>query len=198
MNKKYIFTESDYNSGDGMMTSIWGPPLWHSLHTISFNYPINPTEEQKTQYFNFYNSLQGILPCRYCRENLIKNMQTLPLNMSVFKNRESLSRYVYELHELVNTLLEKKSGLSYEDVRDRYEHFRSRCLEDPKKIKQHTSKKEKGCVEPLYGIKTKCILNIVPKDNRSSTFKIDPKCELKRECQLKKKTKKSTKKTNKK
>jgi hypothetical protein len=41
---------------------------------------------------------------------------------------------VYELHELVNTVLGKKSGLCYEDVRDRYEHFRSRCLENPKKM----------------------------------------------------------------
>ena len=198
MNKKYIFSDSDYNSGDGMMTSIWGPPLWHSLHTISFNYPINPTEEQKTQYFNFYNSLQGILPCRYCRENLVKNMQVLPLNMTVFKNRESLSKYMYELHELVNKMLDKKSGLSYEDVRDRYEHFRSRCLENPKKIKQLEGKKEKGCTEPLYGIKSKCVLNIVPKDNRLSTFKIDPKCELKRGCKVKKSTKKSSKKSSKK
>ena len=193
MTNKYIFTESDYNSGDGMMTSIWGPPLWHSLHTISFNYPINPTKEQKKQYFNFYSSLQGILPCRYCRENLVKNMQVLPLNKYVFKNRESLSRYIYELHELINTILDKKSGLSYEDVRDRYEHFRSRCLENPKKIKMLEGKKEKGCTEPLYGIKSKCVLNIVPKDNRLSTFKIDPKCELKRSCK-KKNTKKSSKK----
>ena len=187
MNTKYIFTDDDYESGDGMMTSIWGPPLWHSLHTISFNYPIKPTKEQKNQYFNFYNSLQGILPCKFCRENLIKNMKVLPLNKSIFKNRETLSIYIYDLHELVNKMLDKKSGLSYEDIRERYEHFRSRCLENPKKIKVE-SKKEKGCTEPLYGIKSKCVLSIVPKDNRLNTFKIDPKCELKRSC--KKKTKK--------
>lgn len=192
MNNKYIFTKNDYNSGDGMMTSIWGPPLWHSLHAISFNYPINPTNEQKHQYFNFYNSLQYILPCKFCRENLVKNMDKLPLDIDVFKNRESLSRYVYKLHELINKLLDKKSGLSYDDVRDRYEHFRSRCLDNPKNIKQYELKKEKGCTEPLYGIKSKCILNIVPKNNRQSTFKIDPKCELKRIC--KKQSKKQSKK----
>jgi len=181
MSKKYIFTDADYESGDGMMTSIWGPPLWHSLHTISFNYPIIPTEEQKQQYFNFFNSLQGILPCKYCRENLAKNYQVLPLNISVFKSRKTLSKYIYDLHELVNKMLDKKSGLSYEDIRERYEHFRSRCLENPKKINiKKISKKEKGCTEPLYGVKTKCVLNIVPKDNRLSTFKIDPKCVLKR------------------
>ena len=194
MNKKYIFSEEDYKSGDGMLTSVWGPPLWHTLHTISFNYPIKPTNEQKKYYFIFYNNLQNILPCKYCRENLTKNLKELPLTIEVFKSRESLSRYVYNLHELINKMLGKNSGLSYEDVRDRYEHFRSRCLENPKKMKQLEGKKEKGCTEPLYGIKSKCVLNIVPKDNRLNTFKIDRKCELKRSCKIKKTTKKSSKK----
>ena len=45
---------------------------------------------------------------------------------------------------------------------------------------------------------SKCVLNIVPKDNRLSTFKIDPKCELRRSCKIKKKpTKKTSKKTKK-
>ena len=36
---RYVFTYTDYNSGDGMLTSVWGPGLWHYLHTMSFNYP---------------------------------------------------------------------------------------------------------------------------------------------------------------
>jgi hypothetical protein len=196
MNHKYVFNENDYQSGDGMMTSVWGPPMWHILHTVSFNYPVNPTEEQKKHYYNFYNSLKNILPCRYCRENLINNLTKLPLTMDVFKNRDTLSRYIYELHETINQMLGKKSGLSYEDVRDRYEHFRSRCLENPKKSKTSTktvngAPKEKGCTEPLYGIKSKCVLNIIPRDDRITSFKMDPKCILK-------KGKKSTKKSSKK
>lgn len=194
MSKKYVFNDSDYYSGDGMMTSVWGPPMWHVLHTISFNYPVNPTEEQKKDYFNYYNNLKNILPCRTCRENLTNNLKTLPLTLDVFKNRDVLSRYVYNLHELVNIMLGKNSGLSYEDVRDRYEHFRSRCLEDPKKIKivkNHNSKpSEKGCTEPLYGIKSKCVLKIVPRDDRITSFKMDPKCILKKNKKCSKKTKK--------
>ena len=41
--KKYKFTKKQYMSGDGMLTKVWGPSLWHYLHTMSFNYPINPT-----------------------------------------------------------------------------------------------------------------------------------------------------------
>ena len=35
--KKRVFSKKDYSSGDGMLTSVWGPSLWHSLHTISFS-----------------------------------------------------------------------------------------------------------------------------------------------------------------
>jgi len=180
MSKKYVFSDEDYKSGDGMMTAVWGPPMWHVLHTISFNYPVNPTEDQKKHYYNFYTNLVNILPCKYCRDNLINNFKKLPLTMDVFKSRDTLSKYVYDLHEMVNKMLNKNSGLSFSDVRDRYEHFRSRCLEDPKKISYTSIKSEKGCTEPLYGVKSKCILNIVPKDNRKQSFKMDPKCVLKK------------------
>jgi hypothetical protein len=30
------------NQNNGFMTSIWGPAIWHFLHIISFNYPIEP------------------------------------------------------------------------------------------------------------------------------------------------------------
>ncbi len=85
---------------------------------------------------------------------------------------------------MVNTNLGKSSGLSYDDVRNIYEHFRSRCLTDPKllkeKVKEKKSTKEKGCTEPLYGVKSKCVLNIVPKDTKVKTFTMDPKCKFKK------------------
>jgi len=37
------YTEKEYNSGEGMLTTVWGPSLWHYLHTMSFNYTIEPT-----------------------------------------------------------------------------------------------------------------------------------------------------------
>ena len=177
--KKYIFNKNDFNSGDGMMTSIWGPPMWHVLHTISFNYPVKPTKEQKKHYFNFYNNLQNILPCKYCRDNIVKNMEKIPLNMKVFKNRENLSTWVYELHEIVNKMLNKVSGLSFEDIRQRYETFRARCIVEDSKLNYKTNI-ETGCTEPLYGSKSQCILNIVPKDARKKSLTIDSHCFLKK------------------
>jgi hypothetical protein len=193
--KHRVFKKKDFYSGDGMVTKIWGPVAWTLLHTISFNYPINPTLEQKHQYRDFILSLQNVLPCGTCRKNLVTNFKQLPLTMSEMDSRDTFSRYIYNLHELVNKMLKKKSELTYCDVRERYEHFRSRCSgEKPKlfpdfvkngletgfKTEFKTDIKEKGCTEPLYGKKSKCIIKIVPQEEKGQSMQIDKKCVKKR------------------
>ena len=68
-------------------------------------------------------------------------------------------------------------------VRERYEHFRSRCSktlkEMEKELEEQVDKKkhlEKGCVEPLYGEKAKCILHIVPQSKKCKSFNINKQC----------------------
>lgn len=184
--KKRVFKKKDFLSGDGMMVKVWGPIFWTAIHMMSFNYPVNPTPEDKKHYRDFIINLQYILPCKYCRMNLTNNFKKKPILMCHMENRETFSRYVYELHETVNRMLHKKSNLTYCDVRERYEHFRSRCTEEKPKIfnfkKTSTRrKKEKGCTEPLYGKKSKCVINIVPIEDRRETFKMDRKCIKSRE-----------------
>ena len=195
---KRIFKKKDYYSGDGMLTTVWGPSMWHYLHTMSFNYPVEPTAADKKHYRDFMLNLQYVLPCKYCRQNLTNNYKLFPLKASDLANRESFSRYVYHLHEMVNKLLKKKSGLSYCDVRERYEHFRSRCTDEKPKVfdikaekkalaespavlannvtRKNKKKGEKGCTEPLYGKKSKCIIKIVPQEEKCKTMQIDKKC----------------------
>ena len=176
-----IYTKKDFSSGDGMLTSVWGPSLWHYLHTMSFNYPVNPTYEDKKNFKNFIYALKTNLPCKYCRMNMTKNLKDTPLNKKALKNRDGFSRWMYNLHEHINKMLGKKSGLTYCQIRERYEHFRSRCTIDIKKeeIKKFVlkkKKKEKGSTDPLYGKKSKCLIRIVPKENREKTLKIDKQC----------------------
>ena len=192
--KVKVYNKDDFNSGDGMLTSVWGPSLWHYLHTMSFNYPVKPSVADKKHYKEFIINLKNVLPCKYCRMNLKNNLKALPVTQKVLKNRDSFSRYVYDLHEHINTMLGKKSGLSYEDVRQRYENFRARCTIDlsmskskinkllgvkksgVKKNKTRKQKKEKGCTTPLYGKKSKCLIRIVPQDVKEDTFKMSSKC----------------------
>jgi hypothetical protein len=162
------FRKSDYSSGDGFLTSVWGPAAWLFLHTISFNYPVSPTDEQKHQYRNFILSLQHVLPCRHCRENLSSNLKKVPLTMKHMKSRDTFSKYIYRLHEHINKMLGKPSSLKYADIRERYEHLRARCT--------YEQKVEKGCTRPLYGKKSKCVIKIVPQDSPEQTFSIDKQC----------------------
>ena len=186
---KYTFKKKDFYSGDGMLTTVWGPSMWHFLHTMSFNYPVVPTHQQKKHYMDFILNLRNVLPCKYCRMNLTNNLKSKPIKMCHMASRDTFSRFVYELHEIVNKMLGKKSGLTYCDVRERYEHFRSRCTQETPKIFDFskigkTGEKgktpEKGCTEPLYGKKAKCVISIVPQEVEVPTFQVDDKCIKKR------------------
>lgn len=183
-NIKPIYSNDDYNSNDGMLTTVWGPGMWHYLHTMSFNYPANPSCDDKAHYRDFILSLRHVLPCGKCRKNLCVNFKKLPLKMKHMASRETFSKYIYDLHELINKMLHKKSGLTFEQVRERYEHFRARCTKSYKELNKRKTqrildkmkKSEKGCTEPLYGEKSKCVLKIVPQDTKCKTLEIDEKC----------------------
>jgi hypothetical protein len=186
--KQSVFHKHNYESDNGFLVTVWGPLLWTFLHIISFNYPTKPTAKDKKQYKEFILQLPNVLPCKHCRVNLLKNFKAMPLSLSHMKNRDTFSRYIYSLHEHVNTMLKKKSGLSYCDVRTRYEHFRSRCNKTTSKSKSNSGpksnktykkrndKKESGCVDPMYGKKSKCVITIVPQNKKTKTFKVDSNC----------------------
>jgi len=191
-----VYSNNDYESGDGMLTTVWGPSLWHYLHIISFNYPVRPTELQKRKYRELVMNLKFTLPCKYCRDNLKNNLRDHPLTTRALKNRQNFSSWMFTFHEHINNMLGKSSGLTYDEVRERYEHFRARCTIDDSgrakkshknkyrdvKVgygvrKKRTLKKEKGCTVPLYGKKSKCIIKIVPHDKKCNTFQMDKKCK---------------------
>ena len=160
-----------------MLTAVWGPSMWHALHTISFNYPVAPTKADKRRYKVFMESLAHVLPCGKCRANLAVYYKKHPLTDRCLESRRTFSLYVYRLHEAVNKLLKKASGLSYCDVRDLYEHFRARCADE--NAAHMFTKRElggHGCASPLNGKKAKCVLSIVPATKRCKSMSVDAKC----------------------
>jgi hypothetical protein len=134
---------------------------------MSFNYPVIPTNVDKQNYRAFILGLKYVLPCGKCRTNLCTNFKKMPFLVKYMKNRDTFSKYIFDLHELINTMLNKKSGLTYKQVRDRYEHFRARC-NNKKTRKNKMVQIHDGCNEPVYGEKTKCVLQIVPISNTTT------------------------------
>jgi curved DNA-binding protein CbpA len=142
----------------GMRTSIFGPTGWVFLHSIAQNFPWRPTEEQKTNYYNFFKLVGNVLPCRYCRESYQKFAEepgTL-LSMDTVQDRKSMVTWLYKIHNKVNKKLGVKSHPTLKEVWNKYESFRSVCH------KSHVVKKKaKGCTVPLNGVRKKCVVSII-------------------------------------
>lgn len=131
---------SNPDSNNGLITSIWGPHEWESFHSKTFGYPINPTEQQKRDYLQYFISLGNVLPCVYCRnsyQKFINEPDTL-LDMSVMESRENLTRWGLRLHDAVNRKLGVDYGVTYEELCYKFESYRAKC-----------TKTGKGCLMPL-------------------------------------------------
>jgi len=123
--------ELDTSKSNGLITKIWGPHFWETLHCVSAGYPLEPTDKNKKDYKEFYISVKNVLPCRFCRESyeeFITKEEGLILNDAIFESRENLMKWVYRLHERVNLKIGLTYGVTYEEVVDRLESFRAKCI----------------------------------------------------------------------
>ncbi len=142
------------------MTKIWGPPMWFSAKCIAFGYPVNPTNEQKEQYKTYYKFWGYTLPCIYCRQSyqfFITDGDT-KLDDNIFQNRESLTKWIYRIHNRVNKKLGMEYYTSYEEMCEKFESIRAQCINNLP-----------GCQMPLelkakaYKNAEEKICNIIPK-----------------------------------
>ena len=102
-----------------MNPKVWGPCFWFVLHTISLNYPENPSHLDKRKYFDFFNNLQYILPCEVCRDNYKKKLDNLPI-IPYLDSKENLIRWVIAIHNSVNKENGKKE-MSFQEFKDKYQ-----------------------------------------------------------------------------
>ena len=98
--------------------NIWGPHGWKFMHYVSLGYPSDPTEQDKQNYKNFYTSFQHILPCAKCAHNYSYNLKKYPIDNHL-GSRDTLVRWVIDIHNQVNTELNKKE-YTYIEALDLY------------------------------------------------------------------------------
>jgi len=103
-----------------MNQNIWGSHLWFSLHTMSFNYPLEPNNEDKESYKRFFINLQDVIPCSVCKKNYKRHLKEHPIN-NFLNNRKDLVYWVIDMHNMVNGEIGKKI-LSYDVVIKKYEN----------------------------------------------------------------------------
>ncbi len=102
-----------------MNQNIWGPNLWFSLHTMTFVYPLKPSDNDKINYKTFFESLKFTIPCSICRKNYVRHWKEYPIDKHL-NSRKELVYWLIDLHNIVNTETGKKI-LSYDTVIQKYE-----------------------------------------------------------------------------
>ena len=93
--------------------NVWGPHAWDFMLAVAMTYPDNPDEETANRYKNFYYSLADVLPCIVCRDHYRQNLQELPIE-NYLGNSKLLSKWVIQLHNIVNRI-NKKKIVGYEE-----------------------------------------------------------------------------------
>jgi hypothetical protein len=98
--------------------TIWGPHLWKFMHYLTLAYPDNPTEDDKNNLYNFFDSIKEVLPCEKCRYNFKSHLDATPLSEEILEDNVEVIKWLFNLHNKVNESL-KKPLLSYDDfIRD--------------------------------------------------------------------------------
>ena len=91
-----------------MDPEIWGPQAWTFLHTITLNYPNNPSIYDKQYYKNFFMSLQFILPCDWCCKNYKIHINKYPID-KYLNSKKDLIKWLILIHNEVNKIFKKKT-----------------------------------------------------------------------------------------
>ena len=109
-------TQQTQDNGNRFDPIYWGPSAWKFLETVAFGYPENPTSEEQHAVINFLNALEYVLPCEKCKIHFSQNLKNKPVDAL---NRDTLSRWVVDMHNIVNESL-GKDKVTYESVSEKY------------------------------------------------------------------------------
>jgi len=110
-----------------MDTRHWGPHAWNFIHTVAFNYPIAPTNDDKARFTGFINATADVLPCETCRTHFTELLKTYPYTPSL-GSRDALARWSVNAHNIVNRRLGKPE-YDFATVAQSYESIRGKTCE---------------------------------------------------------------------
>lgn len=96
---------------------LWGNSTWFFLHCASFNYPQNPTEDDKKYYKLFLIALQHTLPCKLCRQHLKEYMETHLIDEHLEKPITYI-KYIINLHNHVNHKFNNKNKITFKKAKE--------------------------------------------------------------------------------
>ena len=110
-----------------MNSNIWGPGAWTLLHSITFNYPKTPSQQNKNEYADFFYALANVLPCSVCQNHFRKNLNDLPIKLHL-QSRNDLVKWLFEIHNLVNIQINKKT-ITFKKFQNVYKNLYNKSTE---------------------------------------------------------------------
>ncbi|BGP17433.1 hypothetical protein JCM10213_003284 [Rhodosporidiobolus nylandii] len=96
-----------------------GRHTWTFLHTTASYFPPQPSAHQKSSMLGLLRALPTLYPCGVCADHLGGYMAQHPPEKAVEQGRESLERWLCEVHNEVNERLGKEKFVC-EDVPQRW------------------------------------------------------------------------------
>jgi hypothetical protein len=117
--------------------------FWDFLHVITFNYQLEPTDEQKYDIKKFFQTLCSVFPCNVCRRIFKKIWDEIHID-SFLESRYKLIYWLYLVHQKVNSTLIQ---LGYSNIQELSE-FESFC-EKYEDMRAQCNSSKKSCSVPL-------------------------------------------------
>lgn len=81
---------------------VWGEDAWRFMHVVALGFPGEPSEKDKREYEDFYESLTNVLPCVHCREGYKDIFADIPIRLD---GTEELFQWTVDVHNAVNRKL---------------------------------------------------------------------------------------------
>lgn len=114
-----------------MDPNIWGPVVWATIIDVSWTICqlSDKTKHLKTAVSLFFQSLQFLLPCRFCRESYVVFLAELgggpPFVREDKCDKQSTLKWTYDLKNKVNKKLEVKDVPPFEKIEQRLKTWNS-------------------------------------------------------------------------
>jgi hypothetical protein len=110
-----------------MRPTIWGPKYWFILHTSSFRYPKNPSEEDKKYMRQFLYSLANLtLPCPVCRHHMKEYLDNPDNGLdSALNDGQEYVKFIWKFHNSVNKRT-GKSEMSFSNFKNLYDSYETK------------------------------------------------------------------------
>ena len=86
---------------------FWGPHAWKFIHIVALAYPVNPTQQEKNNYRQFYTIIGDIIPCHFCRDHYKEHIKKNPITDDILSNRKNLLHWTIDIHNEVNKITGK-------------------------------------------------------------------------------------------